>query len=79
MKINYKKLLPLHIFIIIALNSTSNNNLRISVLVTMFVASIILFLLTLAQDKENAKKKIVVLGTYVLITLMITYFFLNRV
>ena len=79
MKINYKKLFPLQIFLIIALNSTSNSNLRIAVLVTLFVASIILFLLSLRQDKENAKKKIVVLGTFVLITIMITYFYLNRV
>lgn len=85
MKINSKQILSLSVILIIAVNSyfkrTTNNlndNLRTAIDIIMAVASIILFIIIIRQDKENAKKKIILASIFVLFTLMISFYFLTR-
>ena len=86
MKINFKQIILLQLIIIFAVNSYFNNSshnvnykVKIVVYIALFITSLILFLFSIRQDKENAKKKLILAGAFVLISLMITYFYLNRV
>jgi Ca2+/Na+ antiporter len=59
-------------------NTTFNisENIKTTITVTLAIVSTVLLLFSLRQDKENAKKKLVLAGVYVLITLVISFFFL---
>ena len=85
MKINSKQTLFLSVIVIIAVNSyfkrTTHNisdNIRTTIDVILAVESIILFIFIIRQDKENAKKKIILASIYVLFTLLISFYFLTR-
>jgi Ca2+/H+ antiporter len=85
MKINSKQILSLSVIVIIAVNSYFkrtthyiSDNLRTTIDIILAVASIILFTFIIRQDKENAKKKIILASIYVLFTLLISFYFLAR-
>lgn len=84
MQKNPKKFLLLSVVVMIFLNqylknhTAINDNIRTAIEIIMALASIALFVFSLKQDKENAKKKLILAGIYVAITLLITFFFLNR-
>ena len=83
---NPKKLLLFSVVIMIFLNhylknhtTSINDNFRTAIEITIALASIAFFIFSLRQDKENARKKLILAGIYVAITIMITFFFLFRI